>query len=116
MTATPTRQAPTESELLRLFDAHEELEEGPAQELQAGGLGPLNALVPDGAGDVRIAANTCTVVELRRAAALDELRDQDERHCASEGLDASFLAEPALRENGELGTVFTVGKGEAPSP
>ena len=40
-----------------------------------------------------VAASTCTAVELRRAAALDELRDQDGKPCAPEGLHANFFAE-----------------------
>ena len=50
MTAEP-RQTPPESGLLSLFAAHGELEGESAQEWLAGALGPLNALVPDGAGD-----------------------------------------------------------------
>ena len=49
VTAAPSRQTPTESELLSLFAAHEELEEEPARWWLAGALGPLNALVPEGA-------------------------------------------------------------------
>ena len=89
----------------------------------AGALGPLNALVPDGAGDglrgiedALIAARACTANELHRAEALDELRDQDGKHCLPGSPHASFFAEPALRENVELGTVFAVGKGEAAPP
>ena len=63
-----------------------------------------------------IAASTFTAVELRRAAALDELRDQDGKHCAPESLLTCFFAEPALRENGEFGTEFRGGKEEAPPP
>ena len=63
-----------------------------------------------------VSANTCKAAKLRRAAALDELRDQDGKLCAPESLHASFFAEPALRENGESGTVFAVGKGETPAP
>ena len=54
-----------------------------------------------GCGDVLVAANTCTAVELRRAAALDELRNQDGTHCAPGSLDMCFFAEPSLRENEE---------------
>ena len=87
----PTRQTPTESELPSLFAAHETLEEAPAQEWLAGALGPLNTLVSDGTGDglqgyedVPVAANICTAVELRRAAAMGDIRDQNKRHCARE--------------------------------
>ena len=63
-----------------------------------------------------VAANSCTAVELRRAAALDELRDQNGGHCAPESLDVRSFAEPAVRENEESGTAFKVGKGETPFP
>ena len=63
-----------------------------------------------------VAASTCTAVERRRTAALDELRDQDGKSCAPESLHASFFAEPALRENGEFGAVLAVRKGEAHTP
>ena len=59
VTTAAARHTPTETELLSLFAAYEELEEEPAQEWIAGTLGPLGALVPDGAGDglcVRFAA------------------------------------------------------------
>ena len=63
-----------------------------------------------------VAAHRCTVGEVRRAAILDELREQDGKHRAYGSLYAGFFAEPALREHGELGTVFAVGKGEAAPP
>ena len=62
-----------------------------------------------------MSADLCSAVELRRAAALDELRDQDGKPCAPESPYANYFAEPALRENDEFGTVFAVGKGEAPT-
>jgi len=78
--AALTRQTPAESELPSLFAAHGKLEEAPAQEWLASALGPLNALVSDGTGDglqgyedVPVAANTCTAVELRRAAAMGDI-------------------------------------------
>ena len=61
-----------------------------------------------------MAVKTYTAVELRRAAALDEFRDQDGKPCTPESLDVSFFAEPALREDEESGTVFAVGRGETP--
>ena len=45
VTVAPARQAPSESELLSPFAAHEEPEEEPAQEWLASALGPLNALI-----------------------------------------------------------------------
>ena len=76
----------------------------------------LGALAPDGAGggfrgyeDVLMPADLSSVVELRRAAALDELRDQDGKPFAPESLHANYFVDPALRENGEFGTVFTAG-------
>ena len=54
--------------------------------------------------------------ELRRAAVLDELRDQNGKHCAPESLYASFFAEPALRESGGLDTVLRVVKEEVTPP
>ena len=50
VTAAAARHTPTETELLSLLAAYEELEEEPAQEWIAGALGPLGALVPDGPG------------------------------------------------------------------
>ena len=58
---------------------------------------------------VLMPAALCSAVELRRAAALDELRDQDGKPCAPESLHADYFAEPALKENDEFGAVFTVG-------
>ena len=70
VTSAAARHTPTETELLSLFAAYEELEEERAQEWKAGALGPLGALVPDGAGDgprgyedVLVAASTYTAVE-----------------------------------------------------
>ena len=123
VTAAAARHTPAKIELLSLFAAYEELEGEPAQEWIAGALGPLGALVPDGAGDglrgyedVLVAASTCTAVELRRAAALDELSGQYWKPCAPDSLHASLFAEPALRENDEFGAVLMEGKGEAPTP
>ena len=63
-----------------------------------------------------VAASTCTAVELRREVSLDEIRDQEGKPCAPKSLHARYFAKPALRENGEFGTVLAVGKGEAPTP
>ena len=113
----------SDAELLGSLVGHEAIEGEPAQEWIVGALGTLGALVPDGAGDgfrgyedVLMPADLCSAVELRRAAALDELRDQDGKPCAPESLHANYFAEPALRENGKFGTVFMVGKGEVPTP
>ena len=63
-----------------------------------------------------MSAGLCSPVELRRAASLDELREQNGNPCALESLHANYFAEPARRESAELGTDFSVGKGEAPTP
>ena len=55
-------------------------------------------------------ADLCSADELRRAAALDELRDRDGKPLALGSLHAGYYAEPALRENDEFGTVFKVGR------
>ena len=113
----------SDTELLGRLVAYEAIEKEPVQEWLAGALGPLGALVPDGAGDgfrgyedVLMPADLCSAVELRRAAALEKLRGQDGKPFALESLHASYFADPALRENGEFGTVLTVGKGEASTP
>ena len=54
-----------------------------------------------------VAAHEYTVDGARRAAVLDELRDQDGKDCAPGSLHAGFFAELALREHGELITVLT---------
>ena len=79
-------------------------------------MGPPRALVPDGAGDGSRGYDLGSAVELRRAAALDELRDKNGKPCAPESLHADYFAEPALRENDDFGTVFAVEKGQAPAP
>ena len=78
MTAAEARHVPNETGLLGPFAAFEALEGEPAQEWMAGALGPLGALVPDGAGDilrgygdVLMSAGLLSAVELRRAASLD---------------------------------------------
>ena len=123
VTAAAVRHTPTESELLSFFAAHEELKGGAAQEWIAGALEPFGALAPDGAGgglrgygDVLLPASLCLAAELRRAASLDELRDQDGKPRAPESLHASYFTEPALRESDDLGTAFTVGRGAGPTP
>ena len=63
-----------------------------------------------------MAASTCTVIEFRRAAPLDEPRDQDGKPCGPENLHAGYFTEPALRESDELGAGFTMGRGAAPTP
>ena len=67
---------PSDAELLGSLIGYEALEGEPAQEWIAGALGPLGALVPDGAGDgfrgyedVLAPADLCSADELRRAAA-----------------------------------------------
>ena len=116
VTAAAARQTPTGTELLGLFAAYGELEGEPAQEWIAGALGPLGALVLDGAGDelrgyddVLVAASMCTV-KLRRTVSLDELRDQDGKPCAPVSMHASYFIESALRESDDLRTAFTVGR------
>ena len=118
-----TNQVPTDTELLGRLAVFGELEEGLAQGWIAGAPGPLSALVPDGLGDEHrgygsapVSAGLCSAVELRRAASPDELRDRDGKPCVTGSLHASYFAEPALRQNGELGTALTAGKGEAPTP
>ena len=50
VTAVAARDTPTETELLSRFAVFEEFEGGSSQEWIAGALGPLGALVHDGAG------------------------------------------------------------------
>ena len=89
VTAAGVEHVPSEAKLLGSFASFEAHEREPAQEWIAEALGSLGALVPDGAGggfrgyeDVLMPADLCSAVELRRAAALDELRDQDGKPCA----------------------------------
>ena len=106
--AGPGREL-SDAELLGRLVGYEIIEGEPVQEWVAGALGPLGALVVDGAGDgfrgyedVLMPADLCSAAELRRAAALDELRGRDGKPFALEGLHANYFAEPALRENDEL--------------
>ena len=114
--AAPGREL-SDAEMLRSLHGYEAIE-GEPQEWLVGALGPLEALVPDGAGDglrgyddVLAPASQCSADELRRSAGLDELRDRDGRPFALGSLPAGYYAEPALRASDKFGTVFTVGKG-----
>ena len=121
--AAGEKHFPNEAELLGRFAAFEAPEGEPSQEWIAGALGPHGALVPDGArGGYRgyrgvfTSADLCSAVELLRAAALDELRDEDGKPYAPKSLHANYSAGPALRENDEFGTISQWERGRRPLP
>ena len=123
LAAAVARHTPTETELPSLFAAYGELEEEPAQEWIAGAMGPFGALVPDGAGDglrgyedVLVAASTSTAVELRRAAVLDELRDQGRLTLRSREPAREFLRRAGAEGGRGVRNRLGGGKGRDASP